>query len=253
MDIHTQTDRPLEDRVAVVTGAGSGIGEATARLLAARGARVAVLGRRADRIAAVADDIGGVAVPTDVSDPEQVLAAVDRVTDSLGPADLVVANAGAMLASPFDEADPREWRRMLDVNVMGLLDTARGFLPGLAAAAATGRRADLVLVGSLGAHVVVPDFAVYFATKAAVRHLATNLRSEVGPRGIRVHTVEPGNTSTELGHDMASEPNRLALDAILEAAPPIPAEAVAETIAWATALPPALNVAELLVLPTVQG
>ncbi|MGV9479330.1 SDR family oxidoreductase [Gordonia aichiensis] len=243
----------LADRIAVVTGAGTGIGAATARALAARGARVALLGRRIDKIARVAQDIDGVPVVADVSDPTAVVAAFDEVTERLGAPDLVVANAGAMLAAPFVDADRAEWRRMLDVNVMGVLDTARAAVPGLRAAADNRRAADLVLISSIGAHMVFPTYAVYMATKAAVTHLTRILRAELGPDGIRVRAIEPGMTESDLGHDMSYPGSKELLADFAVANPPIPASAIAETVAWSVSLPAAVNAASIEVLPTTQG
>lgn len=243
----------LDGRVAVVTGAGTGIGAATARTLAARGARVALLGRRIDKLTAVAEEFDGLAIATDVSDPRAVAAAFEEVTRRIGAPDLVVANAGAMLAAPFDDADREEWRRMLDVNVMGVLDTARAAIPGLRAAAADGRSADLVLISSIGAHIVLPTYAVYTATKAAVSHLTRTLRAELGPNGIRVRVIEPGMTESDLGHDMTYPGSKEFLAGFAVQNPPIPASAIAEAVAWSVSLPAAVNAASIEVLPTAQG
>ena len=244
---------PVAGRVALVTGAGTGIGAATARALADRGAQVALIGRRLDKVTAVAHELGGLAVSADVSDPGSITAAFDTVGRELGLPDIVVANAGAMLAAPFDDADRDEWRRMIDVNLMGALDTARAAMPGLLAAADVDRPADLVLISSIGAHVVMPTYAVYFATKAAITHLAHTLRAEMGPRGVRVHAVEPGMTESELGHDMAYPGARESLVQFAVTNPPIPASAIAEAVAWSVSLPADVNAASIEVLPTAQG
>jgi NADP-dependent 3-hydroxy acid dehydrogenase YdfG len=241
----------LQNRIAVVTGASSGIGAATARALAAAGARVAVLGRRAERIAPLATEIGGLAVTADVT--TDLSAAVDQVHDELGRPDLVVANAGVMLAAPYDTADPAEWARMIDTNLRGLIATGRAFVDDLLRAAADGRPADLVHVGSIGGHVVFPTYAVYGATKAAVAQLTRDLRAELGPRGVRVRTIEPGLTDTELGHGMLDPQAREFLATLREKLVPIPPADIAEAITWSAALPSRVNVAELIVLPTGQG
>lgn len=243
----------LAGRIAVVTGAGSGIGEATARALAARGARVALLGRREARISAVANEIGGLAIPVDITDQAALEQASERVRSELGAVDLVVANAGAMLAAPFEQQQRSEWQRMLEVNVLGLADTARTFAPALLAAGEAGAPADLVLISSIGAHLTMADYTVYFATKAAVAHLSRNLRAEWGPRGVRVRAVEPGMTASELGEDMASVATREALAAFAQQVPPIPAAALGEAIAWSAEQPVGVNISVLEVLPTHQG
>ena len=170
----------LNGRTAVVTGAASGMGAATAELLAANGARVALLARRADRLAEITEKInanGGdaVAVPVDVTAPASVDNAAERVRRELGAVDLVVNSAGVMLANPIEDGRTDEWDRMIDTNLSGVLRTTRAFVPDLVAAAESGRSADLVNISSIGAHVNFPSFAVYGATKAAVVGLLTSL------------------------------------------------------------------------------
>jgi NADP-dependent 3-hydroxy acid dehydrogenase YdfG len=158
-----------------------------------------------------------------------------------------------MLAAPFDTADTGEWAAMIDTNVRGLINTGRAFIDDLLAAAADGREADLVHVGSIGGHVVIPTYAVYGATKAAVAHLTRDLRAELGPRGVRVRTVEPGLTDTELGAAMQDPDARRFLADFRTQYPSIPAADIAEAITWSAALPARVNVAELIVVPTAQG
>lgn len=242
-------------RVAVVTGASSGIGAATARRLAADGAKVALLGRRKERIEELAAEIGdaAVAVVADVADRESVRDAAATIRAALGPVDLVVANAGVMLGAPFESAEIGEWEQMVGTNVTGLLYTARAFIDDLLAAASDGRRADLVLVGSIGGHTVFPEYAVYGATKAAVAHLTRNLRAEYGPRGVRVKNIEPGFTGTELGAGMSWAAQRAQLDEWRESMTILAPEDIADAIAFATSVPARLNVAELILVPTPQG
>jgi NADP-dependent 3-hydroxy acid dehydrogenase YdfG len=251
------TKLPLAGRVAVVTGATSGIGAATARRLAADGAAVALVGRREERLrdlAAELDDSSVVSVAADVSDRDAVERAARSIRDELGRVDLVVANAGVMLPAPFEAADTSEWDRMIDTNVNGLLATGRAFAGDLLAAAADGGRADLVHVGSVGGHIVFENYAVYNATKAAVAHLTRNLRAELGPRGVRVKNVEPGIVLTELADHMSDGGIREALGAWRdEVGGGLPAEDIADAIAFAVAAPARMNVAELIVLPTAQG
>jgi NADP-dependent 3-hydroxy acid dehydrogenase YdfG len=247
---------PLTGRVAVVTGATSGIGAATARRLAADGASVALVGRREERLSELVAELDGTAttpVATDVTDPAALERLANTVREELGPVDLVVANAGVMLPAPFERADTAEWDRMLDTNVRGLLHTGRAFAADLLDAAAAGGRSDLVHVGSIGGHQVFPNYGVYGATKAAVAHLTRNLRAELGPRGVRVKNVEPGLVGTELGDDMRDAGAREALADWRSEIGALTPDHIADAIAFAVAAPPQVNVAELIVLPTTQG
>ncbi|MER7986770.1 SDR family oxidoreductase [Streptomyces noursei] len=249
----------LSGRVAVVTGASSGIGAATARRLAAGGAAVALLGRRTDRLHALADDLArttpgtALPVPVDLTEPGAVDTAARTVTARLGRADLVVANAGAMLGAPFEAAGTDEWDRMIDLNLRALLRTARAFTDDLLAAAAAGRPADLVHVGSVAGHTCFPGWSVYCATKAAVAHLTRNLRAELGPRGVRVKNVEPGVTVTELGNDMRDSAMQTTLARMRADLKPLTADDIADALAFAVAAPPHVNIAELVVVPVQQG
>ena len=249
----TGNSHELTGRIAVVTGASSGIGAATARTLAEGGARVAVLARRVDRIEALAKEIDGIAVPADVTDPASLTRAAATIRAELGRPDLVVANAGVMYGAPFATAEPVEWSAMVDTNVAGLLNTGKAFVDDLLAAAADGGPADLVHVGSIASHEVFPGYAVYSATKAGVAALTRGLRLELGPRGVRVRAVEPGITESELGATMLDTDGRETLEQIRRQVGPIPASDIAEAIAWSAAAPARVNVAQLIVLPTAQG
>ncbi|MFD6169053.1 SDR family oxidoreductase [Streptomyces coeruleorubidus] len=256
---HASGSLPLTGRVAVVTGASSGIGAATARRLADGGASVALLGRREDRLEALAGelrrDAPGAVLPVavDLTDGEAVPEAARAVAGALGTVDLVVANAGVMLGAPFERAPSDEWDRMIDVNLRGLLHTSRAFADDLLAVGARGGPADLVHVGSVGGHALFPDWSVYCATKAAVAHLTRNLRAELGPRGVRVKNIEPGVTGTELGADMQDLGMRETLSRLRSGVGPLAAEDIAEAIAFAVSAPPHVNVAEMVVVPVRQG
>ncbi|MFI5689273.1 SDR family oxidoreductase [Streptomyces sp. NPDC051636] len=248
----------LSGRTAVVTGAASGIGEAVAVLLAARGARVALLARRGERLEATAEKIradGGhaLAVVADVTDDASVQAAKERIQKAYGPVDLVVNNAGVMLPHPIDDGRIDEWQRMIDTNVTGVLRIIRAFTADLVGAAAEGRTADLVNVSSIGAHITFPDYAVYGATKAAVTHLSQSLRTEFGPRDVRVTTIEPGLTETELKTHVADEELSGQLDGMFEAVGGLASEEVADVIAYAAGRPRHVNLRQIMVLPTRQA
>ncbi|WP_062435632.1 SDR family NAD(P)-dependent oxidoreductase [Herbidospora daliensis] len=195
----------LSGTVALVTGASSGIGAATARALAAEGAATALVARRADRLAELAAEIragGGTAavVPADVADRDQARRAVGRVVDGFGRLDIVVNNAGLALVGPAEAAPEDEWDRMLAVNVEGLLHVTRAALPHLVGAAADSSRrvADLVTISSTAGRVARAGQAVYSLTKSGVNAFSESLRQELQPKRVRVGIVGPGTVATEL-------------------------------------------------------
>ncbi|MEW2077441.1 SDR family oxidoreductase [Streptomyces sp. NPDC012403] len=250
---------PLAGRVAVITGASAGIGAATAHRFAAAGAAVALLGRRSglleDLAATLREEHSAEVLPlaVDVTDPAALTAAASTIRAALGRPDLVVANAGVMLGAPFDEADTAEWDQMIDVNLRGLLATGRAFIADLLDAAEAGRAADLVNLGSIAAEVIFADYPVYGATKAAVTQLTRNLRASLGPRGVRVRSVDPAFAITELGAGMAHEATRVGLAEMRSAITTITAEDVADAITYSVAVPARINIAALTVVPTQLG
>jgi NADP-dependent 3-hydroxy acid dehydrogenase YdfG len=248
----------LAGRTAVVTGAASGMGAATARLLAARGARVALWARRADRLEELAGEIaaeGGqaLAVAVDVTDEAAVAAGAARVHDAFGPVDLVVNGAGVMLPNPIDAGRIDEWTRMVDTNLTGALRVVGAFTDDLLAAAADGRSADLVNISSIGAHVPFPTYAVYSATKAALTQLSASLRTEFGPRNVRVTNIEPGLTESELGSHVDNAAATSQLDDMFAALGGLSAEDIADLIAYVTSRPAHVNLRQVIVLPTRQA
>jgi NADP-dependent 3-hydroxy acid dehydrogenase YdfG len=196
---------PLADTVALVTGASSGIGEATAHALAMKGAAVALVARRRDRLEAVAEAIaaeGGMAlvVEADLTDAGQASDAVSRAADQLGRLDIVVNNAGLLYPGPIADAPAGEWERMIAINVGGVLNVIRAALPHLVEAAARPPRhvADLVNISSTGGRVARPGTGVYALTKFGVNALSESLRQEQLANRVRVSVVEPGLVETEL-------------------------------------------------------
>lgn len=244
-------------RIAVVTGATSGIGEATALQLAAEGAAVALVGRRTDRLEALSSTIraaGGTALPVtaDLSQAGSAAEVAEQVRAQLGRPDLVVANAGVMLPAPYEALDLTDVGRMLDLNVRGLVETGSAFAADLLAAGAEGRQADLVHTGSIGSHMIFPTYAAYAATKAAVAQITRTVRAEWGPRGVRVRTVEPGFTSSELADRIGEAEAQQAIVDLREQIGAIASADVADLIAYTAGLPAHVNVTELVIVPTAQ-
>jgi len=237
-------------KIVLVTGAGSGIGAATAENLAAAGHHVVLGGRRLDRLEEVVARItasGGSAEARqlDVTDAAQHRAVVDAVVAEHGRLDVLVANAGVMPLSRLDAGLLDEWRRMIEVNVMGLLHGIAAALPHFEARGA----GHLITLASVGAHEVVPTASVYCGTKHAAWAITEGLRLE-SPAGIRVTTVSPGVTTSELA-DSISDP--VARDAMATyRANAIPASSIAEAIGFAIAQPAEVDVNEIIVRPAAQ-
>lgn len=254
----TATAGDLAGRVAVVTGASSGMGRAAALLLAARGAKVALLARRKDvldDVAARIRDGGGeaLAIAADVTDQASVDAAAAAVRERFGAADLVFNNAGLMLPGAVGAQPRREWEAQIDLNVTGAMRVIEAFVPQLEAAAAAGRTVDLINTSSIAGQYVYGYFAVYSATKAFVSHLTRHLRMELGPKNIRVSVIEPGITETELQSHVTFQG---ALDWLENAAQSIDflkAEDIATTVAFIAALPRHVNIQQIVVMPTKEG
>jgi NADP-dependent 3-hydroxy acid dehydrogenase YdfG len=254
----TPAGRDLENTVALVTGASSGIGQAAARSLAARGAAVALAARRVDRLRELAGEIadaGGTALPleADVSEREQAEAAVAKTVEELGRLDVLVNNAGVMLLGPVAEAPLEEWERMVHVNLLGLLYTARAALPHLAEAAEKDPRrvADLVNISSVAGRQARKGSAVYNATKHGVGAFSEALRQEVARRHVRVSLVEPGAVATELQGHNRPEIKEL-IEKRFEEMDILEAEDIADAIAYVVTRPRHVAVNEILVRPTQQ-
>jgi NADP-dependent 3-hydroxy acid dehydrogenase YdfG len=235
-------------RVAVVTGASSGIGEATARALAADGHRVALLARRADRIQALADELGNgaIAIEADVTDRDSIVAAAERVQQELGGADILVNNAGVMLTAPFASDQREEQRRMVETNLLGAMTATEVFLDQLRANGA----GDLVNISSVAGRVAPAGFAAYAATKWGMNGWSEALRVELQP-DIRVTVIEPGAIATELSDHITHADSKQAAKDYLDIA--IPPDDIAGVIAFAVSRPQRVTLNEILVRPTAQA
>jgi NADP-dependent 3-hydroxy acid dehydrogenase YdfG len=241
----------LQGTAALVTGASSGIGEATARALAAQGATVAGVARRKDRLDALAADIGGLAIEADVTDREQAEAAVERAARELGRVDVVVNNAGVMLLGTILDAPIDEWDRMVALNVQGLLYVARAALPHLLRAAESEPRrvADLVNVSSVAGRRVGVGGGVYQMTKHGVGVFSEALRQEVTGRYVRSSLIEPGATQSELVSHVREEVRR---EFATNLAQTLGAEDIADAIVYIVTRPRHVAINEVLVRPTEQ-
>lgn len=251
-------EKKLTGTVAIVTGASSGIGEATARLLAQLGATVALVARRADRLEELAAEIVGdggeaLAVPTDITIRAEVDHAVSTVVDRFGRLDILVNNAGLMLLGPIVGADPQEWERMLAVNVQGLLNMTNAALPHLLAAAEQEPRrvADIVNISSIAGRVAWPNFGVYNLTKFGMNGFTESLRQEVTQRHVRVGVLEPGEVATELvSHNNDTVKAELAVDKNDE---PLDPSDIADGVAFMVTRPRHTAIRELWIMPTKQA
>ena len=248
----------LDGTVALVTGASSGIGEATARTLGAQGAAVALVARRAERLEQVAQDImrnGGRAlvIETDVTDKTQAQAAVRRAVAQLGRLDIVVNNAGVGLLGPIEGAPLDEWEQMVRVNLLGVLYTTHAALPHLLKAAeGTPRRvADLVNISSIAGRVASKDVGVYNLTKFGVGAFSESLRQEVTKRHVRVSVVEPGAVTTEI-FDHARDEMRPLISQRFSGFELLAAEDIADAIGYIVTRPRRVAVNELLIRPTEE-
>jgi NADP-dependent 3-hydroxy acid dehydrogenase YdfG len=231
--------------VAVVTGASSGIGAATAAALVEAGFEVVVGARRLDRLREVAEPIGALALPLDVTDPDSVRAFAAEVRSCR----VLVANAGGAFGlEPVADADEERWRRMYDANVLGTLRTVQAFLPGLVASG----DGQVVVVGSIAALEPYAGGAGYNAAKAAEAALARVLRLELLGRPVRVSEIDPGMVETEFSL-VRFDGDRERADAVYAGVTPLTAEDVAACIAFVATRPPHVNVDRMVVLPRDQA
>jgi NADP-dependent 3-hydroxy acid dehydrogenase YdfG len=235
-------------RVAVITGASSGIGEATARALAADGHRVALLARRADRIQALADELGegAIAIEADVTDRDSMGKAAERVQQDLGGADVLVNNAGVMLLGPFTSDQRVEHRRMVETNLLGAMTATEVFLDQLRDGGG-----DLVNLSSVAGRFARPGNAVYAATKWGMNGWSESLRQELQP-DIRVMLLEPGAVATELTDHITHADTKQRTEKMYDEMS-ITAQDIAEVIAFSVSRPRRMTLNEILIRPTGQA
>jgi NADP-dependent 3-hydroxy acid dehydrogenase YdfG len=243
----------IEDKVVVITGASSGLGEATARHLAAQGAIVVLGARRADRIEKLAEELTAAghrakAVPTDVTDRDQVRRLVDTAVEEFGRVDVMLNNAGLMPLAPLERLKLDEWDQMIDVNIKGVLYGIAAALPHMQAQ----RSGHIINVSSVYGHVVDPGATVYCATKFAVRALSEGLRREVKPYNIRTTVISPGAVSTELLEHIGEKDIQAESKEFVSKIA-VGAETFARMVAFAVSQPDDVDVNEILFRPTAQA
>jgi NADP-dependent 3-hydroxy acid dehydrogenase YdfG len=236
-----------QGRVAVVTGASSGIGEATARALAADGYRVALLARRLERITALADDLGSgsIAIQADVTDRDSIVAAAERVRQELGGAEVLVNNAGIMLLGPFDSNQRDDYRQMIEVNLLGAITATEIFLDQLKDGGG-----DIINISSVAGRTARAGNGVYAATKWGLNGWSESLRQELLP-DVRVTLIEPGAVATELPTHITHDATRQGTEQLYSQVT-VTAEDIAEVIAFAVNRPKHLVINEVLLRPANQ-
>ncbi len=243
----------LSGKTALVTGASSGIGEATALQLAAEGALVAIAARRADRLEALAariETLGGKALPLvgDVCIEEDARRMVEALTASAGRIDILVNNAGVMLLGPILHADTEDWRRMVNTNVLGLLYCTHAALPHMAEA----KSGHIVNISSVAGRTARAGAAVYNATKWGVGAFSEALRQEALAHKIRVTIIEPGLVATELRDHITHQESKQSINAWAESLTQLTSEDIAASVVYAVTQPWHVNVNEILIRPTEQ-
>ncbi|MCB4769096.1 SDR family oxidoreductase [Ancylobacter sp. Lp-2] len=240
----------IHGKVVVITGASSGLGEATARHLASEGAKLVLGARRLDRLQALAGELGlpaAAAVETDVTDAEQVKRLVDAAVAAHGRIDVILNNAGLMPHSPLERGKIADWDRMIDVNLKGVLYGIAAALPHMTRQ----KSGHIINVSSVAGHKVRPGSAVYAATKAAVRMLSEGLRQEVKPYNIRTTIISPGAVQSELPQSITEADVARGIQDFYEAVA-IPAENFARIVAFAISQPEEVDINEILFRPTAQ-
>jgi NADP-dependent 3-hydroxy acid dehydrogenase YdfG len=244
--------RGIQDKVVVITGASSGLGEATARLLSAQGVSVVLGARRAERLQSLAKELAAkgrkaIAITTDVVHREQVEALVDAAVQTYGRVDVMLNNAGLMPQAPLERLKIDEWDRMIDVNIKGVLYGIAAALPHMKEQ----KSGHFINVSSVAGHRVGPGFAVYAATKYADRALSEGLRQEVKPYNIRTTVISPGAVATELPNGV-TDPDAGERIRKFYADVAVPADSFARAVSFAMSQPEDVDINEILFRPTRQ-
>jgi NADP-dependent 3-hydroxy acid dehydrogenase YdfG len=245
----------LQNKVAVITGASSGIGEAVAYALSAEGAQVALLARRADKLKGVSETIKkrsgkeALVAVTDVADNASVTAAIAKVKETFGRVDILVNNAGVMYLGTVADAKVEDWKRMIDINIMGLMYSTHAVLPIMKAAGG----GDIINISSVSGRLVSARSAVYSATKFAVNAFSDGLRQEVYKDKIRITIIEPGAVETELTDHIPDPSVKDQIKSWVSSMTPLKGEDIAAAVVYACSQPAHVSVNELMIRPTEQA
>ncbi|GGN56003.1 oxidoreductase [Novosphingobium indicum] len=245
--------KPLEGKVALVTGASSGIGEGAALCLAEAGATVAMTARRADRLAGLVEKIeamGGkaLAIPGDMTVEEQARGAVEEAVSKLGSIDILINSAGIMEAGGIENCDTEIYRKVIDINLMGTVYTCAAAVPHMLEQGG----GDIITISSLAGRKGGPMTSAYSASKHAVNFMTDGMRQELGDRNIRVTTLMPGATETEVG-DNITDPNwRKAIQAHVAKEGAVKPRDIGEAIVFILAMPRRTNISEISIRPTID-
>lgn len=244
----------LDNATALITGASSGIGAATAEALAADGAKVALAARRTGRLEELAKRIEesgeeALTITADVTEEAEIQEMINTTTTTFGGIDILVNNAGVMLLAPVERADTDDWRRMVSINLVGLMNTTHAALPALR----ENGGGHVVNLSSAARRGPGAGFSAYAATKAGVTTFSESLRAEVADDGVRVTVIEPGSTDTELPEHIPDAAAREDVEAAIESMRTLESSDVAAAVQYAVTQPPRVNVDELLIRPTDAG
>jgi len=240
----------IRDKIVVITGASSGLGEAAARLLTKESAKLVLGARRLDRLEALAAELSlgkDAIMQTDVTDVGQVRQLVDHAVKTHGRVDVIINNAGLMPHSPLERGKVEDWDRMIDVNIKGVLYGIAAALPHMK----TQKSGHIINVSSVAGHKVGPGGAVYAATKHAVRVISEGLRQEVKPYNIRTTIISPGAVATELPDSVTEADVAEGVRALYDRVA-IPADSFARTVVFAMSQPDEVDINEILFRPTAQ-
>lgn len=243
----------IDGKVAIITGASAGIGEATAIALAAEGAKVALVARRGDRLEALAQKIaaaGGeaLAIVADITDDAQIQKVVDKTKTTWGQIDILVNNAGIALIGEIASSDPADWRRMIDLNLVALMNLTHAVLPILQAQGS----GHIVNISSVAGRTIRVGIGGYNVTKWGVNAFSEALRQEVSLQNIRVTVIEPGMVNTEINDNITDSIAKQRSEERRKSITPLESEDVAAAIVYAVTQPPRVNVNEILIRPTTQ-